>query len=138
MQGIFAAVVFLTLGLLLIRIYPDAFVNIFTKDPRLQEICLSGIKIYLSTMPLVGICILGPIYFQSIGRVKYSIFLTLLRQVILFIPIISIISKSIGMKGVWISQPIADISAALIISVFLTKEIMRKTTLNYKNGYNIK
>lgn len=138
MQGIFAAVVFLTLGLLLIRIYPDAFVNIFTKDPRLQEICLSGIKIYLSTMPLVGICILGPIYFQSIGRVKYSIFLTLLRQVILFIPIISIISKSMGMKGVWISQPIADISAALIISVFLTKEIMRKTTLNYKNGYNIK
>ena len=89
-------------------------------------------------MPLVGICILGPIYFQSIGRVKCSIFLTLLRQVILFIPIISVVSKAMGMKGVWLSQPIADISAALIISVFLAKEIRGEATLNYKNDYNIK
>ncbi len=123
MQGLFAAVLFLTLGLLLIKLYPNEFVSIFTNDIRLNEICLKGINIYLSTMPLVGICILGPIYFQSIGKVKHSIFLTLLRQVILFIPIISVVSKVMKMKGVWLSQPIADILASLIICIFLFKEI---------------
>lgn len=123
MQGLFAAVLFLTLGLLLIKLYPNEFVSIFTDDIRLKEICLKGINIYLSTMPLVGICILGPIYFQSIGKVKYSIFLTLLRQVILFIPIISVVSKIMKMRGIWLSQPIADILASLIICIFLLKEI---------------
>lgn len=122
-QGIFTALVFLTLGLLAIRLYPNTFVNIFIKDLRLQEICLSGMNIYLVTMPLVGVCILGPIYFQSIGKVKHSIFLTLLRQVILFIPIINIISKIMGMKGIWMSQPIADILATFIISIFLVREL---------------
>lgn len=123
MQGLFAAVLFLTLGLLLIKLYPNEFVSIFTDDIRLKEICLKGINIYLSTMPLVGICILGPIYFQSIGKVKHSIFLTLLRQVILFIPIISVVSKVMKMRGIWLSQPIADILASLIICIFLFKEI---------------
>ena len=61
-------------------------------------------------------------------------FLTLLRQVILFIPIISVISKFMGMKGVWMSQPIADILAAIIITVFLVREIKHNKTNN--NEYN--
>ena len=125
-QGLFASVMFLTLGFLLIKLYPNEFISIFTEDARLKEICLNGMNINLSTIPLVGICILGPIYFQSIGRVKHSIFLTLLRQVILFIPIISVLSKVMGMKGIWLSQPIADILATLIIGVFLFKEIRMK------------
>ena len=86
------------------------------------------------TLPLLGVCVLGPIYFQSIGKIKQSMFLTLLRQVILFIPIISVISKFMGMKGVWMSQPIADILAAIIITVFLVREIKHNKTNN--NEYN--
>ena len=59
-------------------------------------------------------------------------FLTLLRQVILFIPIISVISKFMGMKGVWMSQPIADILAALIIIVFLIREIKSNKNITDK------
>ena len=70
---------------------------------------------------------MGPIYFQSIGKIKQSIFLTLLRQLILFIPIISIVPRFMGMSGVWMSQPIADILSALIIGVFLIKEIKSST-----------
>lgn len=130
LQGMFAAFVFLFIGFLLTRFFPDIFVNIFTKDAVLEKICLEGIKIYLITLPLLGVCVLGPIYFQSIGKIKQSMFLTLLRQVILFIPIISVISKFMGMKGVWMSQPIADILAAIIITVFLVREIKHNKTNN--------
>ena len=134
LQGMFAAFVFLFIGFLLTRFFPDIFVNIFTKDAVLEKICLEGMRIYLMTLPLLGVCVLGPIYFQSIGKIKQSMFLTLLRQVILFIPIISVISKFMGMKGVWISQPIADILAAIIITVFLVREIKHNKTNN--NEYN--
>ena len=134
LQGMFAAFVFLFIGFLLTRFFPDIFVNIFTKDAVLEKICLEGMRIYLMTLPLLGVCVLGPIYFQSIGKIKQSMFLTLLRQVILFIPIISVISKFMGMKGVWISQPIADVLAAIIITVFLVREIKHNKTNN--NEYN--
>ena len=124
LQGMFAAFVFLFIGFLLTRFFPDIFV----------KICLEGMRIYLMTLPLLGVCVLGPIYFQSIGKIKQSMFLTLLRQVILFIPIISVISKFMGMKGVWISQPIADVLAAIIITVFLVREIKHNKTNN--NEYN--
>ena len=114
------------------RFFPNMFVNIFTKDAVLEKICLEGMKIYLMTLPLLGVCVLGPIYFQSIGKIKQSMFLTLLRQVILFIPIISVISKFMGMKGVWMSQPIADILAALIIIVFLIREIKSNKNITDK------
>ena len=70
LQGMFAAFVFLFIGFLLTRFFPDIFVNIFTKDAVLEKICLEGIKIYLITLPLLGVCVLGPIYFQSIGKIK--------------------------------------------------------------------
>ena len=123
LQGMFAAFVFLFIGFLLTRFFPDIFAV-------LEKICLEGMRIYLMTLPLLGVCVLGPIYFQSIGKIKQSMFLTLLRQVILFIPIISVISKFMGMKGVWMSQPIADILAAIIITVFLVREIKHNKTNN--------
>ncbi len=132
LQGMFTAFVFLFGGFLLTRFFPNMFVNIFTKDAVLEKICLEGMKIYLMTLPLLGVCVLGPIYFQSIGKIKQSMFLTLLRQVILFIPIISVISKFMGMKGVWMSQPIADILAALIIIVFLIREIKSNKNITDK------
>ncbi|HHQ4189070.1 TPA: hypothetical protein ACSQRE_001177 [Clostridium perfringens] len=68
------------------------------------------------------------VYFQSIGNVKKSIFLSLLRQVILFIPIVFIILRVYGLNGVWISQPLADIGAAILIVLFVIKEFYIRDT----------
>lgn len=119
---IIIATLILTLGLVLIRIYPREFINIFAKDKELINIALNGLKIYTLALPTLGVSILGAVYFQSIGNVKKSIFLSLLRQVILFIPIVFIIPRVYGLNGVWISQPLADILATLLILIFLIKE----------------
>ena len=122
LMTIIIATLILTLGLVLIRIYPREFINIFTKDKDLINIALNGLKIYTIALPTLGVSILGAVYFQSIGNVKKSIFLSLLRQVILFIPIVFIIPRVYGLNGVWISQPLADILATILILIFLIKE----------------
>lgn len=132
LMTIIIATSILTLGFVLIRIYPREFINIFTKDKELINIALNGLKIYTIALPTLGISILGAVYFQSIGNVKKSIFLSLLRQVILFIPIVFIIPRVYGINGVWISQPLADIGATILILIFLIKELYIRDTNDLK------
>ena len=120
--GILGAVGILSFGLIAILLFPKQFISIFTKDARLMELALNGISIYSLTLPAIGICILGTVYFQSIGSAKKSIVLSLLRQVIVFIPLILVVPKYFGLNGVWIAQPLADIVSMIIIGLFLRKE----------------
>ena len=64
----------------------------------------------------------GTVYFQSIGSAKKSIVLSLLRQVIVFIPLILVVPKYFGLNGVWAAQPLADVVSMIIIGLFLIKE----------------
>ena len=70
-------------------------------------------------MPLIGFQLVTTNFFQSIGKVKKSIFLSLTRQVLLLIPLLLILPLFIGEKGVWYSMPISDIIAAMLTIVML-------------------
>ena len=58
------------MGLIATRLFPEILIGIFTKDATLMELALNGVSIYSLTLPAVGICILGAVYFQSIGNAK--------------------------------------------------------------------
>ena len=120
--GIVAATIVLSFGIFAILLFPKLFIGIFTKDAILTDLALNGIYIYSLTLPAIGICILGTVYFQSIGSAKKSIVLSLLRQVIVFIPLILIVPKYFGLNGVWAAQPLADVVSMIIIGLFLIKE----------------
>ena len=125
--GILYGTILLTIGFVAVRLFPEVFVGIFTKDETLMKMAIEGIKINLITLPIVGISILGSVYFQSIGEAKKSMFLSLLRQVIILIPVIIIVPKIYGLKGVWASQPIADFFAMFIVGLFLYKEFKKES-----------
>ncbi|QYE96936.1 MATE family efflux transporter [Paraclostridium sordellii] len=122
-SAIIAGTIILTLGFVLIRIYPEKFIGIFTNDDKLISLALNGIKIYSITLPIIGISILGTVYFQSIGSAKVSMVLGLLRQVIILIPVILVVPKVYGLDGVWMSQPIADLGAMIVVGLFLIRDI---------------
>lgn len=120
--AIITAIFILTTGFILIKVFPEFFISIFNKDKSLIDLAKKGININLFAMPIVSIAIIVPVYFQSIGKVKQSMFLTLLRQFIILVPLILTLPRILGLDGVWISQPIADIMAVIIVSLFLFKE----------------
>ncbi|EPZ53649.1 na+ driven multidrug efflux pump domain protein [[Clostridium] sordellii ATCC 9714] len=74
-------------------------------------------------MPLVPISILGSNYIQSVGKAKKAIILGLLRQVIILIPVTIILSKLIGLDGVWYAQPVSDFIAIVITWIIVVKEM---------------
>lgn len=123
--AILGATIILTIGLLVTRLFPEQLISIFTKDRELTDLAINGISIYSFTLPTIGISILGTVYFQCIGSAKQSMVFSLLRQVIIFIPIILVIPSIFALNGVWVSQPIADIVTMLIIGASLIKELKK-------------
>ena len=63
---------------------------------------------------MVGFQIVSTTFFQSIGKVGKSIFLSLARQVIFLIPLLLILTDRFSLDGVWLSFPISDVLATLV------------------------
>ena len=74
-------------------------------------------------MPLIGMSMIGSNYIQSIGNAKQSMFLGLLRQVILLVPMMLILPKFLGLDGVWFSQPVADVISFIITFILVSREV---------------
>ena len=123
--SIAAATIILTIGATLIQLFPATFVGIFNNDATLTEIAVDGMKIFLFALPILSISVVGPNYFQSIGKARISLFLSLLRQVLLFIPLLFILPRFMGLKGIWFVMPISDTITALITLYFLRREMKR-------------
>ncbi|MGN1400991.1 MAG: MATE family efflux transporter [Bacillus sp. (in: firmicutes)] len=120
--SIAAATVILVIGSTLIQLYPASLVGIFNNDPTLTQMAVEGMKIFLFALPILGISVVGPNYFQSIGKARISLFLSLLRQVLLFIPLLFILPRFMGLKGIWVVMPISDSITAIITLYFLRRE----------------
>ena len=117
-----AACVICIIGFTIIQCFPTQIISLFNNDPKLTNLAMRGIRIYLLMMPIVGINIVATSYYQSIGKAKVSMFVSLLRQVILLIPFTIILPKFIGLDGVWAAGACADSLSVIITLILLKKE----------------
>ena len=117
-----AACVICIIGFTIIQSFPTQIISLFNNDPKLTNLAMRGIRIYLLMMPIVGINIVATSYYQSIGKAKVSMFVSLLRQVILLIPFTIILPKFIGLDGVWAAGACADSLSVIITLILLRKE----------------
>ena len=118
-----AACVICIIGFISIQCFPTQIISLFNNDPELTTLAIKGIRIYLLMMPVVGINIVATSYYQSIGKAKISMFVSLLRQVILLIPFTIILPKFIGLDGVWAAGACADSLSVIITLILLKKEL---------------
>ena len=118
-----AATIGLSIGWLLVQLVPGPIVSMFNSDAELVSISVDGIRKYLSMMPLIGVSMIGSNYFQAIGKAKHAMVLSLLRQVILLVPMMLILPRILGLNGVWFAQPIADLISFVVTAVLLVKEV---------------
>ncbi|MGL4997721.1 MAG: MATE family efflux transporter [Cetobacterium sp.] len=126
-----SGVIIFVISLLLIEIFPKAIVGLFNKNPDIMAISIHGMRIYLMAMPAIGFGMAGSNYFLAIGEGKAAMFLSLLRQVILLIPLIMIFSKMYGLTGVWLAQPICDVIAGTVTVIMVSKNLRKHDGSNF-------
>jgi len=121
-----AATVVAIAGFLIAEIFPGAIIHLFNSDnPELLSIGTTGLRIFLAALPIVGFQIIASNYFQSVGKAGVSAFLSMLRQVIVLIPMLIMLPGILGLTGVWLASPVADVIAFIVTSFFLYREIKR-------------
>ena len=90
---------------------PQVFTAIFTNDPTLAEYTQWAIRIYLALAFLMGIQVACQQTFIALGNAKTSVFLALLRKVILLIPLIYLLPHLLPgnqVMAVFLAEPVAD------------------------------
>ena len=112
-----------SLCFLFAELVPGVAVRMFTNDPELIARATRGLRILDSGFAFVGFGMVTSNFFQCLGMVKKSIFLSLSRQLLFLLPFLYILPTFWHETGVWISFPISDllyviVSAILIISLF--------------------
>ena len=107
------------------RIAPEMLIKIFNDDPELVKLGASCIKIFFAMQFIMGLQMAAQQGFIALGKAKISIFFAMLRKIILLIPLINILPRTVlGVNGIFIAEPVSDTISA--VTCFITFMIMLK------------
>lgn len=119
------AVAITTVCFLACELLPELAVGIFTNDPTLKEFATKGLRLMNCAFALVGFSMVTGNFFQSLGMVKTSIFLSLSRQLIFLVPLVYVLPMFMGDAGIWVSFPVSD-TLSVIFSAYFIIRLFRK------------
>ncbi|AYE34408.1 MATE family efflux transporter [Clostridium septicum] len=125
--GTIIATIIMIIGFILVQLFPHILIRMFNKDPNLVDIATNGLRIFLCMIPFIGFQIVSSSYFQAVGKAKISMFLSLLRQVILLIPFMIILPKFItpSLNGIWIAGAASDLLSAIITGILFYNSVRK-------------
>lgn len=103
-------------------IFTPRLMSIFVKEPEIIKESVKAFRIMIAVFPIISIYYVSIFYFQAMGKARYSVTVSVLRQLIIMLPLSIVLVKvfNLGAMGVWMSYPISDCIAALI-SIILIK-----------------
>jgi putative MATE family efflux protein len=126
LKAIRYAIMVATGGWLICMLIPGVVISIFnSNNTELRTAGVMGLRIYCAVLPVVGFQIIASSYFQAVGKAKLATFLSLLRQIIVLLPLILLLPKLWGVEGVWIANPVSDMVAAVITFIFFRNEMKK-------------
>jgi putative MATE family efflux protein len=121
--ALISATIISTSAFIFIETVPQVIIRLFNHNSDvLFNITKMGLRVAILAWPVIGFQIIAGNLFQSIGKAKTAMFLTLLRQVIVLIPLLYILPGFMGLDGIWTAFPVADAVSAAIVAFFLIKE----------------
>lgn len=109
-----SATAVVTVGWCFAMFLPQLCVRLFTTDATLIGIAANALRISGCMFPIVGYQMVTTNFFQCIGKVKVSIFLSLSRQLIFLLPMLWLLPHFFQLNGVWFSMPTSDLLASIV------------------------
>ena len=109
----------------LMMIFANQIFGSFIKEP---DILIKTVKAFRTTIiifPVIGMYYVSIYYNQAINAARISFFLSIYRQLLLFIPIVIVLVNIMGVTGAWLTYPITDIISAITGVIFIHKGMNR-------------
>ena len=108
-----------TLGFICMRLFPLQIAHCFTNDMVMTDLIRSGMMIYTVMFPLIGFQVVVSNFFQSIGKPRVSIFLSISRQLLFLVPAVCLLPYFFSLEGIWYAMPVADVLSTILTAIML-------------------
>lgn len=123
-------------GFVLCQILPVQILKIFDASDNMLAIGVPALRIISFSFLIAPFSIVSSGTFQALGKGTFSLIISLIRQLIVILPLSYLLSRIMGMKGVWIAFPIAEIVAGILTIIYLRKlyknEIMKRNIKRHR------
>lgn len=118
-------IIYATSGWFILLVASSKVGYIFTDDPAVIEGVAYQLKYVTMMLPIVGVQIISGTIFQALGKAIPALILSLLRQIILLIPMLLIFPSilGLGLLGIYIAFPLSDFLSSLISGLLLKREM---------------
>ncbi|GAA0872834.1 MATE family efflux transporter [Gangjinia marincola] len=131
-SGILALIIFAV-----IMLFPEPIVEIFisNRDSSAENLANNkellartpnALRWVFAATPVIVIQLIGASYFQATGKAIPALLLSLTKQGFFLIPLILILPRFLGVFGVWISFPIADVLSTVVTGYYLRRAVKRE------------
>ncbi len=122
--------VLMALGTLCFNVFPSQMLRVFTTDALVIEIGRVGFHyVGISFIPMVT-SLIFPVFFQAVGSSLKSSFLTVIRTVILFVPLGFVFSR-LGLNWFWMTFPVTEVITS-VVGIFFYRQFLKRECLKVK------
>ena len=116
----------------LVMIFTNQIFNSFIKEPDILVETVKAFRRTIVVFPIISIYYVSIYYNQAINKAKVSFFLSIYRQLLLFIPIVIILVRFMGVNGAWITYPITDVISAITGGIYIRRGLSKYRTQHDK------
>lgn len=106
-----------------VLLFANRIIGSFMKNPEILEQTVSVFRLTIIIFPVISLYYVCIYYCQAVGKARLGFFLSIYRQLLLFIPMVFLLTREFGMRGAWLTYPITDFLAALTGAYFLRKSM---------------
>lgn len=117
-----------------VMLFPEAFVGMFTSDPDLYAAALPVVGVFFFGYFTVGLQFAGQCTFFGLARPRETMFFTLLRKVVLVIPLTLVLPHlfGLGVHGVFVAEPVSNIVSGVLC--FVTMRVLLERDLRVRES----
>lgn len=113
----------------ILGIFATGLIGIFTENPEVIAIGCQFIRVNMLILLFVGAIAMCRSTFQAMGKPQYAFAITVVRQLVLYIPLLLIFNNSFGFKGMIWAQPITEMIIMMASTILLTKKLKQYEAL---------
>lgn len=132
--ALFAHITMGCLFVITMILFPAFFARIFTSSKSIITVVERMLPIFVSGWGVFGVQSAVQCALMGLGQAKLSLFLACLRKIFLLIPLALILPHAFGVIGIFVSEPIADVTSAVIAGILFRrkwKQILGQITDSY-------
>lgn len=127
--GVLSACSILFIGMIIFQLIPEQLLSLFDAEQEMLEIGVKALRTISLSFVFAGYGIILSAAFQAFGNGLYSLLTSVIRQLVVVLPVAYIFAVTMGLDAVWWSYPIAEL-VAVVVSTILFKYLYNKKIKN--------